>query len=88
MFQGEKEWKDIVDRFVFCEHCWATEPKKWMLTSKNMEIINLWFAILRRFLDTKPDTEINRSKFVDKIELLSFLLGFAQVEMGVPVSPL
>jgi hypothetical protein len=84
--EEEKRWKEIVDRFVYCEYCWATEPNKWMLTSSNVEIIELWFRVLRRFLDTKRDTEINRSKFFDKIELLSFLLGFAQEQMGVPIS--
>ena len=87
MLQEEEEWwKEIVDRFVYCEHCWATEPNKWMLTQNTVQIIDLWFCVIRRFLDTKPDTKLNRSKFVDKVELLSFALGIAQEQMGVPIS--
>jgi hypothetical protein len=88
MLSEDERWRNILDQFSYCEQCWASDPDKERLTPENVEIIDLWFRVLRRFLDTKPHTMINRAKFLDKLDLLSFLLGFAQMEMGLPLSDL
>jgi len=61
---------------------WEKDPLKANISTELFTRIDLLFQTIRRAIDTRSYTPENRMKVYQQIEMLSFLSGFADVELG------
>ena len=77
-------WLIVREKFAQREQKWNNDERRHLLSNELFMKIDIQIRVLRRFIDSVPYTAFNRSRAYAKLELLSFLLGFAEAQMGTP----
>jgi hypothetical protein len=80
-------WLLTMEHFRKAEQKWESNlSPKHLINPDLLQRIDLFFQVIRRFLDSVPHTDENRRKFFKQMIALSYLMGRAEMEMGIPLS--
>ena len=80
--ESDVHWLLAMDTFKRSEQQWASCSKKRFINPDLCQSIDLFYKVLRRFLDSVPYTMENRCKYYKQVTGLSFLMARAENEMG------
>lgn len=91
--EGELDLSDIrwllaLNQFKINRDKWINNPNR-HLVNKNLVLhLDTLYEVISRFIKSSPHDNSLRRKVFKKLEMLSFLAGSAEVEMGVPANRL
>ena len=77
-------WLIAVNRFNGYYQAWINNPNKHRIPPALLERLDLVYRVIKRMLETLTPNAQNRNRIHTQFLLLSFLSGFAEVELGAP----
>jgi len=80
--QEDIMWLIAVNRFNGYYQAWVENPNKHRIPPALLERLDLVYRVIKRMLETLTPTAQNRERVHTQFLLLSFLSGFAEVELG------